>query len=184
MSASATCIKSAAVVNFKTQKTNSPWVPLRFSHGFLKLDFFQTFCHHLLTLQVICFLDTKDEIVKNVGNQIINSSHWLPQYEKNIMEVNGYCQLCGHQHSSKYFLLCSDEERNSNMFGTSGGWVNDRRIFGWTIPFTFMSKIRSMVNITSRYLDVLLYNGNCTHSKHSHLVIYYEHTFLIISITA
>ncbi len=31
---------------------------------------------------------------------------------KNIMDVNGYRQLFGYQHSSKYVLLCSTEERN------------------------------------------------------------------------
>ncbi len=50
------------------------------------------------------------------------------------MEVNGYQQLFGNQHSSKY-LLCSTEERKSG-FETTWGWVNDDRIknFGWTIP--------------------------------------------------
>ncbi len=45
-----------------------------------------------------------------------------------IMRVNGYSQLFGYQHSSKYLLLCSTEERNSCSFGTSWRWVNDKRI--------------------------------------------------------
>ncbi len=36
--------------------------------------------------------------------------------EKNTMEINGYHQLFGFQHSSKYLLLCSAEERNSYSF--------------------------------------------------------------------
>ncbi len=49
------------------------------------------------------------------------------------MEVNGYHQLFGNQHSSKYPLLCSTEDRNSYMFGISGGWVND---FWVNYPFS------------------------------------------------
>jgi len=37
---------------------------------------------------------------------------------KNTMEVNGYRQLSGYQHSSEYLLLCPTEERNSYRFGT------------------------------------------------------------------
>ncbi len=47
--------------------------------------------------------------------------------------VNGYRQLFGCQHPSKYLPLCSTEERNSYRFGTTSGWVNDRIfIFGWS----------------------------------------------------
>jgi len=37
------------------------------------------------------------------------------------MKVNGVHQLFGYQHSSKYLLLCSAEERNSSRFGTTWG---------------------------------------------------------------
>jgi len=40
------------------------------------------------------------------------------------MEVNGYRQLYGYQHSSKYLLLCSAKERNS-----SAEERNDESIF-------------------------------------------------------
>ena len=52
------------------------------------------------------------------------------------MEVNGVHQLSGYRHSSKYLLLCSEEERNSYRFKTTWGRVNDDRmfIFGWTVP--------------------------------------------------
>ncbi len=42
--------------------------------------------------------------------------------KKNTMEVDG------DQHSSKYLLLCSAEERKSYRFGTLGS-VNDDRVF-------------------------------------------------------
>ncbi len=59
-------------------------------------------------------LNTKGDILKNVGNQTIDS-YWLPMYVifSQTMEVNGYRQLFGYQHSSKYLLFeCS--ETNSN----------------------------------------------------------------------
>jgi len=34
-----------------------------------------------------------------------------------IMNDNGYRQLSGYKHSSKYLLLCSAEERNSFSVG-------------------------------------------------------------------
>ncbi len=63
------------------------------------------------------------------------------------MEINGYCQLFSYQHSSRYLLLCSDEERNSYRFGTSGRWVNDDRIviFGWTIPLKLPKCTNSII---------------------------------------
>ncbi len=52
------------------------------------------------------------------------------------MEVNGYQQLLGYQHSSEDLLFCFTEERISNWFGTTWGWVNVdiSFIFGCTIP--------------------------------------------------
>ncbi len=39
--------------------------------------------------------------------------------------VNGYHQLLGYSHSSKYLLLCSTEERNSYRLRTSdNSWLN------------------------------------------------------------
>ncbi len=52
------------------------------------------------------------------------------------MEVNGAPELLCFPHSSEYLPLCSAEQRHSDRFGTTWGWVNDDRIFifGWTIP--------------------------------------------------
>ncbi len=38
--------------------------------------------------------------------------------EKNTMEVNGYSQLSGNQHSSTYLLLCSTKEKTWSHFLT------------------------------------------------------------------
>jgi len=40
-----------------------------------------------------------------------------------LLEVNGYRQLSGYQHSIKYLLLCSIEERSSYRFGNTW-WQN------------------------------------------------------------
>ncbi len=52
------------------------------------------------------------------------------------IEVNGAPKQPGYKLSSKYFPLCSAEQRHSYRFGITWGWVNDDRIFifGWTIP--------------------------------------------------
>ncbi len=55
-----------------------------------------------------------------VTKQMMLATVW----KKNTMEVNSYRQLFGYQHSSKYFILCSAEERNSYGFGTTSGWVS------------------------------------------------------------
>ncbi len=39
------------------------------------------------------------------------------------MEVNGYHQLFGYQHSSKYLLLCSTEQRSSYRCGATWTWT-------------------------------------------------------------
>ncbi len=56
--------------------------------------------------------------------------------KKNTMEVNGAPDLLCFPHSSEYLPLCSAEQRHSYRFRTTGGGVNDDRIFifGWTIP--------------------------------------------------
>ncbi len=70
-------------------------------------------------------LSTKEDILKNVGNQTFDGSHRRLQYgEKNTMKVNGDHQIFGYQHSSKYIQLSSTEHRNSYRFEMSWGWVN------------------------------------------------------------
>jgi len=49
-------------------------------------------------------------ILKNVGNHQLTVA-----IRKNTMEVNGYRQLSGYQHSLKYLLLCSTEESHTGL---------------------------------------------------------------------
>ncbi len=78
--------------------------------GFLKWQFAQKwkFCHHLVTLKLFqtcisffLLLSTKDDILKNICNQTVDSSHWLPQNRKNTMEVN--CKLTEFSFLSELF---------------------------------------------------------------------------------
>lgn len=48
---------------------------------------------------------------------------WTWDTLKNVWEK--YYESQSHQHSSKYHLLCSAEERNAFRFGTTLGWVSD-----------------------------------------------------------
>ncbi len=62
--------------------------------------------------------------------------------------------------SKIYLNLCSEDERRSYRFGTTGGWViNDRIfIFGWTNPLIFSSKVNcysSKTGWTGCYLFLL-----------------------------
>ncbi len=79
---------------------------------------FQTcmsFCYVLLNI--------KEDILTNVDEQLLIPSNF-DSIERNTMEVNGNQKL----------VLCSAEERNSYMFGTTDGWANDNRILILSIP--------------------------------------------------
>ncbi len=56
------------------------------------------------------------------------------------MEVEGALKQPGYKLFSKYFPLCSAEQRNSCRFWTTWGRVNDDRIsiFGGTIPLNWV----------------------------------------------
>ncbi len=85
---------------------------------------------HLIPHLYVCFsgLNTKENILKNTGNQTVDGSHWLPSCGWGLdMEVSGYCQwnclfLQKEPNYSKYLLLCSSEARNSYRFGASEEW--------------------------------------------------------------
>ncbi len=66
----------------------------------LALKLFQT------CMSFFLLLNTKEDILKNVGNQTADDLHWLPydkrSRKKNTMEVDGDHQMFGYQHSSKY----------------------------------------------------------------------------------
>jgi len=63
---------------------------------------------------------SKEDILKNVSIQTPLTS---TVRETNTIEVNGVHQLSGCSHSSKHFILCSTNERNSYGFETTWGWV-------------------------------------------------------------
>jgi len=61
-------------------------------------------------------LNTKDYILKKVCNQTVDGPA-IP-----TMGVNGCLGLYDYPYSSKYLLLCSEEESNSYRFGTTWKW--------------------------------------------------------------
>ncbi len=57
-----------------------------------------------------------------------------------LRSMEGQRALWFHQ---KYLNLCSKDERRSYGVGTTRGWViNDRIIFGWTIPLNSFQNLR------------------------------------------
>ncbi len=106
-------------------------------------------------MSVFFLLNIKADILKNVDNQTVAGTHWLPQYGqkklRNAMRTNN----CLVTHIIQYTILCSAEERNSYRFGTTLGWVNDDSIFifGWTIPLT---KYTCKAKTYTKYLSVCL----------------------------
>jgi len=66
---------------------------------------------------------SKEDTMKNVGNQTVVGLHWLISP---IMEVCAVHQLFDYQHSSKYLLLCSTDQRNSYK----AGWINEEQFLG------------------------------------------------------
>ncbi len=82
---------------------------------------------------------------------------WRKWVTKNVMqnytmEVNGYRQLFGYEHSSNYLLKCSAEERNSYRIGTALQWVHDAVIifiFGWTFPLSLLLFTFFLLNLST-----------------------------------
>jgi len=77
-------------------------------------------------------LNIKEDILKNVGNQTVECAVTSIVWKKknNTSEVNGFGQLFGYRHSSKYLLLCSTEERNFFFF---------KQNFYFGVKYTFKS---------------------------------------------
>ncbi len=81
--------------------------------------------------------------------------HWM---DKNTMEVNGYRQLFGYQHSSKYIILCLTEERvNYCRFFhlnqvvlwwnplTSVAWKNTMKVNGYHQLFGYQHSSKYLI---------------------------------------
>ncbi len=76
------------------------------------------FCHYLLTLMYyqtcmsfFLLFRKKDDILKNVGKQTVDVPIDFHSIFSHTMEVNGYRQLFGCLHSSKYLPLGSEERK-------------------------------------------------------------------------
>ncbi len=110
-------------------------------------------------MNVFVLLNTKEDILKNVGNRAVLGHHWLPLYFFfPPLEVNGAPKQPDYKLFSKYLPLCSAEQRNSYRFGTTWGWVNDRIfIFWWTIPLraSLLVIVANTTNTTPSSLVVM-----------------------------
>ncbi len=79
-------------------------------------SFFLSFCLLLqFFFQLLTHMNTKEDIVKNVGNQSVAGSHRYPYNGKTCYGGPWETENC--LLSSKCYLLCSTEERNSYYFG-------------------------------------------------------------------
>ncbi len=103
------------------------------------------------------------------------------------MEVSGYQQRFGYQHSSKYLLLCSTEGINSYRFVTTWGWEN------WENSFLGELWLYSNLCVS---MDIFLYKtfnkGQFSVIEFKHLSsvclvslhCIYQHMHIFISVTA
>ncbi len=60
-------------------------------------------------------LNTKEDILRNVGKRTVSVPTDFHYIGKSSINVSGDYQLFVFSHSSKYLLLCSEEERNSTL---------------------------------------------------------------------
>ncbi len=68
---------------------------------------------------------------------VVIDFHSMEKYT--MVKLNGYRQLFGYQHSSKYLLVYSTEVRNTYRIRTSGGWINYDNFHFWVnYPFKEM----------------------------------------------
>ncbi len=96
-------------------------------------------------------LNTKEDILKNVGNRAVLGHHWLPLYFFSYYGSQWCPKTALLPTSSKYLPLCSAEQRNWNYLR----WVNDDRIFifGWTIPLMILGNQTSFCKLYKIHLD-------------------------------
>ncbi len=102
------------------------------------------------------------------------------------MEVNCSPKQPRYKLSSEYLPLCSAEQRNSYRFGTTWGWVNDDRIFGWTVPLNVKKSDiifynRSQNSVRSRFQSLHRQTPSTVIlSRFCRFVHHNEHFFLYI----
>ncbi len=102
-------------------------------------------------MNVFVLLNTKEDILKNVGKQSSSGApltsivFFFPTME---VKVNGAPKQPGYKLSSEYLPLRSAEQKKSDRFRTTWGWVNDDRIFifGWTIPLSVQIPLGQLNN--------------------------------------
>ncbi len=70
-------------------------------------------------MNVFVLLNTKEDILKNVGNSSSGAPLTSMVFFFPTMEVNGAPKQPGYKLSSKYLPLCSAEQRHSYRFGTN-----------------------------------------------------------------
>ncbi len=133
--------KTEALIYFKISQCKFQLIQLRLTlKGIVhpKMKILSSFTHPQVVpnlYECLCSAEHKGRYSEECGKQ---SSSGAPLTSMVFffptMEVNGAPKQPGYKLSSKYLRLCLAEQRNSYRFGTTWGWVNDDRIFGWTIP--------------------------------------------------
>jgi len=68
-------------------------------------------------MSLFLLLNTKEDHLKNVGYQTVDSPHWLPWIFFPSVEVNGCRQLSDYQHSSKYNLAVFKRKKKDTRTG-------------------------------------------------------------------
>ncbi len=98
-----------------------------------------SFTHPQVVPNLYLFLSSAEHKIFWVICTWVNE--WWPltvlYFFPHTLEVSGYQQLFGYQHSSKCHLIFQqNKEIHTDLEQLEGAWVNDSRIdiFGWTIP--------------------------------------------------
>ncbi len=112
-------------------------------------------------MNVFVLLNTKEDILKNVGNRAVLGHYWLPCY------FSFYCgsQWCpkqpGYKLSSEYIPLCSAEQRHP---------YRSELLEGELIIFTFMHLSDAFIQSALQCIQVIhllsvcVFAGNWTHN--------------------
>ncbi len=113
---------------------------------------------HLLALKLFrtclsffLLLSTDEDILKNVGKQTVDSNPLTSKvFFFHIMEVNGYLQLFGYQHSS--FVLNRKKETHFHV-----QWNTPWRVPGWDLCCLCRLGKRTLISICQWWVWTALY---------------------------